>query len=886
MEFVYDGSLYEAAEHLMDEVCRGVNDLASTIAGLSKPEDLDVNLGEIAEELRSIRHVMAEGLKKVSSTGQDLMKLDEGFNAGYMASKYGRNTSLMENPQEGITYTESNFNNDNKYYFMYYEKAMEKMLESDKYTDEQKEKIREAKEKVHEYYEYYSNLIKLKEQENHLYMLENDKDYANKYIKENFGEEIAALKKSQGSQYMSPEAAIKTREINKIQEAINETKKECGIEIEKNWWEKFTSAVSNIKDSALKTGAAWGKAFNSGNLSDYGDALKQTGCTFVVTASSAASGAAKLGELVRDGLTFVGGSALSGVAWLFDHDTGKDLMDGTLDWIRKDLVGEANKYIYENTSIGKWINENSNLKYDSEGAQMIRKVTEFATKIGVATAATIATGGAAAPAAIGIGALYGTGNNVEKYAQSVDRENGESYDYKRAFLKAFAGAGTGAAEFYGYGQMGAGMLGVNISPKASTSFAKNFLTTGTLADTASVVIDHGVNVALGDENWQDALIYGGGELALALGMSAIGAKQATKSARAAEAAEDAAKAAKQLDKSIEALENIDGVHRIDFDNPIEYNKYLDSLTPEQRTKFMTEYYDNGSAFSIPDYDEYIHHNQRQTEYNDLFGGDEYVEYVKRNWKKKSGVTDNIADIAETNYNKYSYNFNSKEEYYEDLLYAESKNYWAENKSGDSVHYVIEDPNDLGINKSLTPKAQKEWSNAVDAATSSNGKTRLNIGYVDTEVFDRFILTNNESGYGNLGMPDNYNFARIGDAKASSFNSSSTDMITQYKADSGIPNKGQKHDRILFLSHDVPRENISMHSGKEMNSYSERLPGCRLPDGDYEVVYKTQSITNELAESSFVEIFDNKGNSIWNGSLKDLKSIKNNDSKRFNYIMYE
>lgn len=636
MEFVYDGSLYEAAEHLMDEVCRGVNDLASTIAGLSKPEDLDVNLGEIAEELRSIRHVMAEGLKKVSSTGQDLMKLDEGFNAGYMASKYGRNTSLMENPQEGITYTESNFNNDNKYYFMYYEKAMEKMLESDKYTDEQKEKIREAKEKVHEYYEYYSNLIKLKEQENHLYMLENDKDYANKYIKENFGEEIAALKKSQGSQYMSPEAAIKTREINKIQEAINETKKECGIEIEKNWWEKFTSAVSNIKDSALKTGAAWGKAFNSGNLSDYGDALKQTGCTFVVTASSAASGAAKLGELVRDGLTFVGGSALSGVAWLFDHDTGKDLMDGTLDWIRKDLVGEANKYIYENTSIGKWINENSNLKYDSEGAQMIRKVTEFATKIGVATAATIATGGAAAPAAIGIGALYGTGNNVEKYAQSVDRENGESYDYKRAFLKAFAGAGTGAAEFYGYGQMGAGMLGVNISPKASTSFAKNFLTTETLTDTASVVIDHGVNVALGDENWQDALIYGGGELALALGMSAIGAKQATKSARAAEAAEDAAKAAKQLDKSIEALENIDGVHRIDFDNPIEYNKYLDSLTPEQRTKFMTEYYNNGSEFTTTRYTDYYKKNivpeisdEKFYKYSEAYLNPQYYDIKKK-----------------------------------------------------------------------------------------------------------------------------------------------------------------------------------------------------------------------------------------------------------------
>ena len=311
-------------------------------------------------------------------------------------------------------------------------------------------------------------------------------------------------------------------------------------ESEKSWWDKTTESIygawNDITDAISETGSTWVTAFKSGNFNDYLQALKETGSTLFVAASSVLAGVQKVEEFVFDGIVFLRGTVVSGIVLLGDKIFGTDnasyIMDGTLDFIRRDLVGEARKNFYEDTGLGKWINDNSNLKYDSQGANGIQSLTEAAAKIAIATAATIATGGAAAPIAIGL--LYGFGNATEKYTQSVDRENGESYDYKKAILKAIAGGAAGAAEFYGYGQMGAAVLGKGITEAASTSFVKNFINTDTAVDTLSVVIDHGVNVALGDENWQDALIYGGAELALALGMSAIGARKATKAARSAE----------------------------------------------------------------------------------------------------------------------------------------------------------------------------------------------------------------------------------------------------------------------------------------------------------------------------------------------------------------
>lgn len=328
-----------------------------------------------------------------------------------------------------------------------------------------------------------------------------------------------------------------------LENKIESLQKELGV-YENKWYE-------DIGDAITKTGSAWKNAWETKSFDAVVSATKQTLATGAVVANSAFNGLIKVGELVIDGAVIAGGTIGAGATWLF-HDTWSDnelagnVMDSSLDFVRRDLVGEANQNFYENTSLGKWINENSNLKYDSTGAQAIQSAGEFVGKIAIATAATIVSGGAAAP--IVIGALYGAGNTGEKYTQSVDRNNGESYNYAKALLKSTAGAVAGAAEFYGYGQMGAGMLGVNISPQASTSFVKNFLIKDTLMDSISVVTDHGVNVAFGDETWQYALLYGGAEFALALGMNAIGARQSTKSARAVEAAEDASRVVKQFDE--------------------------------------------------------------------------------------------------------------------------------------------------------------------------------------------------------------------------------------------------------------------------------------------------------------------------------------------------
>ena len=370
----------------------------------------------------------------------------------------------------------------------------------------------------------------------------------------------------------------------KLEQDIEAMQRELGV-YQNKWYEDFGEA-------ATKTGAAWAKAFQSGNIDDFKSAFSQTSATCAVVATSVFSGLLKVGEHFVD-LRVLGydlirsvGSYLQG-----DEESAKKIMDGSLDFVRRDLVGEANQNFYKDTPLGNWINENSNLKYDSAGAKAIQNAGELATKVVIATAATVATGGAGA---VVIGAFYGGGKAAEDYAQSVDRKHGESYNYTEAALRVTVGGISGAAEFYGYGQIGAGALGVKIPSNASTSFAKNFFAKDTLLDTASVVSDHVVNAICGDETWQEALLYGGTETVLALGMNAIGARQATKAARAAEAAEDAARAVKQLE--------------VDFDNPLEYNKYLDSLTPEQKTKFMTDYYNNGSMFSTSDYTDYFKKN--------------------------------------------------------------------------------------------------------------------------------------------------------------------------------------------------------------------------------------------------------------------------------------
>ena len=197
---------------------------------------------------------------------------------------------------------------------------------------------------------------------------------------------------------------IKEKEIN---DQIAEIEKKLGI-YENKWYE-------DIGESITKTGAQWKKGFSSAlkgeGLGELGNAVKQTVATGAVVYKSAQNGVLKVGEILLDGATAVVGSVAAGVTWLAhdswsDNDLAGNVMDWTLDEMRKDRVGDANRNFYENTELGKWINENSNLKYDSAGAQSIQTATEFAGKLVLATAATVASGGAAAAA---IGAVYGIG---------------------------------------------------------------------------------------------------------------------------------------------------------------------------------------------------------------------------------------------------------------------------------------------------------------------------------------------------------------------------------------------------------------------------------------------------------------------------------------------
>ena len=164
---------------------------------------------------------------------------------------------------------------------------------------------------------------------------------------------------------------------------------------------------------------------------------KEVGATIAVGTTSILSGGAKVIEYIDDGVTWVGGKGVEGVSWLVGETAGlfsEDTKDSIMDWredvkedikneIDRDKVGELNEWFYENTKIGKSINEASYLKYDSEAAKTTQNITTKVTEIGGATALTILTGGAAAPLVFGLGCAEGIGKTAEKTYQ-----NGGDFD--------------------------------------------------------------------------------------------------------------------------------------------------------------------------------------------------------------------------------------------------------------------------------------------------------------------------------------------------------------------------------------------------------------------------------------------------------------------------
>ena len=164
---------------------------------------------------------------------------------------------------------------------------------------------------------------------------------------------------------------------------------------------------------------------------------KEVGATIAVGTTSILSGVAKINEYIDDGVTWAEGKVVEGVSWLVGETAGlfsEDTKDSIMDWredvkedikneIDRDKVGELNEWFYENTKIGKSINETSYLKYDSEAAKTTQNITTKIGEIGGATALTILTGGAAAPLVFSVGCAEGIGKTAEKTYQ-----NGGDFD--------------------------------------------------------------------------------------------------------------------------------------------------------------------------------------------------------------------------------------------------------------------------------------------------------------------------------------------------------------------------------------------------------------------------------------------------------------------------
>ena len=224
-----------------------------------------------------------------------------------------------------------------------------------------------------------------------------------------------------------------------------------------NVFQKAGSWISNAANSVYNTGAEIVndiKTWASTNLlgagstleetaanlaSDVGTIVSKLGSIFIdsvktlksteaVIATSVVSGAAKLVEHFADLSLWCRGKLIEGQSYvagtivgLFNKDTGDAIKNAghqanqqMKEWIEFDAVGAANKWFYECTDLGRWINDNSLVKYDSEVAMKIREVSEKAAEVAAATALTVLTGGAATFA---IGALYGIGKQAERTYQ-------------------------------------------------------------------------------------------------------------------------------------------------------------------------------------------------------------------------------------------------------------------------------------------------------------------------------------------------------------------------------------------------------------------------------------------------------------------------------------
>ena len=570
--FSYKGVLFYKAQSSLSLASTNINktnNLHSKLLAFPVGFEYKNEISDVVSNVKLIRTNIAKLVRKASETKDLLCKNDAEFASEYYQSalsNYSGKETLNDSDKSFVNYYSSKYD---EYLFKYLDemnsqgnlpeeyretynqlklkleiKEYEKELEVlDKDSKKYKTKLSELNKKQEELYDMYISQLECKdnltteEQE----ILKNLKDSKSlnakqaeleklkKNIPVNPGNPNGRMTEQQGKNYVAAKKKYDDymAKINKLEDEIEGLQKNLGV-YENKWYE-------DIGEAFVKTGCAWKTAFKTKDLDDFKSAVKQTGATGTVIYRSANSGILKIDELVGDGLLAAGGSIVAGATWLF-HDTWSDndvagtVMDWTLDQVRRDRVGEANKGFYEKNPIGKWINKNSNLKYDSAGAKAIQNGTKLAVEIAIATAAEIGSFGAATPLVTAMFALEGAGDAAESYAQSVDRNNGESYNYGMALGSTVLGAFSGAMKGKMYGKIGANTFNILKDPSLiktgvsllketgakkiltnelkSTSFWFDFLTTG--GQKAGEVVNEYHKT--GDINWGKAFTSFAGEL--------------------------------------------------------------------------------------------------------------------------------------------------------------------------------------------------------------------------------------------------------------------------------------------------------------------------------------------------------------------------------------
>ena len=176
-----------------------------------------------------------------------------------------------------------------------------------------------------------------------------------------------------------------------------------------------TATTSNVETNVSRaqnnTGSKIGKAVKW-FVKETINVIEKVKATKTVIATSVLSAVGNIVEaVVIDGLV---GYVVAGALDLLGAD---DVANDLRKFAARDLVGEINKWFYEETDIGRQINELSAIKYDSAIAKGITTFSEVAIVIAAAAVVEVFTGGTATPAVLAVfgslGFLKGAGDQAE-----------------------------------------------------------------------------------------------------------------------------------------------------------------------------------------------------------------------------------------------------------------------------------------------------------------------------------------------------------------------------------------------------------------------------------------------------------------------------------------